>query len=416
MDLPRLIRVRQRFDDDHLADPRAEARRGTAELLEGAPVRPGQTVALTGSSRGIANIALIIAGAVDALKARGLKPFVVPAMGSHGGGTAERQAAVLHHYGVTEKRVGAPVLSSTDTVLLGESPEGIPITFDRLAAEADHVFVINRIKPHTHFVGPVESGLAKILLIGLGKPAGAGRYHKAFARFGFSQVIRSALPCVLQRVSVLGGLAIIENALDLTARVVPVRASDILDREPALLEESKRRMAHLPLDPIDVLIVDLLGKDISGAGMDTNVIGRERPGGPKVSVIFVRDLTPASEGNASGIGMAEVTVRRLLDKMDAKATFLNCSTALHSHLARVPHAFATDREALDAAIASSPALDPAEARLVWIRSTLALAELECSEALLPDVAANPRLEPLGDPHPFRFHPDGSLVDAFDPPL
>jgi hypothetical protein len=411
-----MIRVRQLFEDDHLPDPRGVARAGAAQLLDGAPVKAGQSVALTGSSRGIANIALIIAGAVDALKAKGLRPFIVPAMGSHGGGTAERQAAVLHHYGVTEDAVGAPVRSSIETVQLGETPKGIPLVVDRLASEADHLFVINRVKPHTHFPGPCESGLAKILLIGLGKPAGAERYHKAIARLGLDGLYRSAIPCLLERLSVLGGLAIIENARDETARIVPLRAAEILDREPALLEEAKRRMARLPFDPIDLLIVDLLGKDVSGAGMDTNVIGRERPGGPRVGVIFVRDLTPASEGNATGIGMADLTVRRLVEKMDAKATFLNCATALHPHLARVPYAFDTDREALDAAVRCTPALRPCDARIVWIRSTLALAELEASEPLAADLAANPLLETIGDPHPFRFHPDGSLVDAFAPPL
>ncbi len=414
--LPRLIRIRQQFPDDGIRDVRGAARDATAGLIDGAAVKRGQSVALTGSSRGIANIALIVGGAVDALKAAGLEPFIVPAMGSHGGGTAERQATVLHHYGVTEEGVGCPVRSSTDTVRLGETPEGIPLTLDRLASEADHIFLINRIKPHTHLVGPCESGLAKIMCIGLGKPAGAQRYHKAFARYGIGHVLRAAVPVLLERRSFLGGLAIIENARDDTARIVPLRAGEILDREPALLEEVKRRMARLPFDQLDVLIIDHLGKDISGTGMDTNVIGRDRPGGPSVGVIFVRDLTPASEGNASGIGMADITVRRLIEKMDAAATFLNCATALHPHLARVPYAFDTDREALEAAIDCSAALTPAEARIVWIRSTLALAELEASEPFADEIAGNTELEPLGEPHPFQFAPDGSLHDVFDPPL
>jgi len=411
---PRLTRIRQRLDAERLEDPRATAHAAAAELLAGATVRAGQSVAITGSSRGIAHIAAILAGAVAALREAGLEPFVVPAMGSHGGGTAERQRAVLHHYGVTEAAIGAPVRSSTDTVELARTPEGVPIVFDRFAAEADHVLVVNRVKPHSHFVGPCESGLAKILLIGLGKPAGARSYHRAFAQHGFPQVFRSAIPILLRHVSVLGGLAIIENAVDDTARIVPLRAEEILDREPALLEEAKRRMARLPFDDIDVLIVDRMGKDISGVGMDTNVIGRDRAG-PQIQVIFVRDLTPASEGNASGIGLADVTVRRLVDKMDPKATFLNCATALHLHLARVPYAFATDREALEAALASTIAPSPAEARVVWIQDTHALSELEVSEAFLDEVASRPELEVCGERHPMRFQPDGALVDVFASP-
>lgn len=406
-----MVRIRQKLDDERLAAPRETARSETARLLAGVSVRPGQSVAITGSSRGIANLAEIIAGAVAALKEAGLAPFVFPAMGSHGGGTAERQAAVLHHYGVTEEGVGAPVRSSTEAVKLAETPEGIPVLFDRIAAGADHVFVINRIKPHSHFIGPCESGLAKILLIGAGKPEGARLYHRAFARFGFPQTFQAALPVLLKHISVLGGLGIIENGLDQTARIVGLHAHEFLTHEPALLDEAKRRMARLPFDDLDVLIVDRMGKDISGVGMDTNVIGRDRPG-PRIQVIFVRDLTPASEGNASGIGLADVTVRRLIEKMDPKATFLNCATALHLHLARVPYAFETDREALEAALAATIAPSPAEARVAWIRDTLSLADLEISEALLPEARSNPRLTILGQPHDLSFGPDGALPDVF----
>jgi len=413
--LPRMIRIRQRFDSTCIEDPRGVARQAAGELLVGAPVAPGQTVAVTGSSRGIAHIADILAGAVEALRKVGLEPFIVPAMGSHGGGTAERQLAVLHHYGVTESHVGCPVRSQVETVEVGVTPDGIPLRIDKLAAEADHILLVNRIKPHSHLIGPCESGLAKILLIGLGKPSGAAFYHRAFARLGFGQVFQSAVPVLVKRLSILGGLAIVENAYDETCRIEPLRAAEILAREPALLEQSKRLMPTLPVDDIHVLVLDQIGKDISGAGMDPNVMGRDRPG-PRSDVIFVRDLTPASEGNASGIGLADVTVKRLTEKMDWKATFLNCATALHPHLARVPYAFDTDREALEACFTAVRTADPLAARIVWVRSTLALGELEVSEPLLGELAGRSNLEILGEPHPIAFRPDGSLVDAFDPPL
>ena len=425
MSFPQMLRVRQLFEDSCIADPRAVARAAAARLLASfaeraalRPILPGQSVAVGCGSRGIANLAEIVAGVIAALKEAGLEPFIVPAMGSHGGGTAERQLNVLRHYGVTEEHVGAPVRSSTETVELARTPEGIPILFDRLASEADHVFVINRVKPHSHFVGPVESGPAKMLLIGFGKPAGALQYHRAFARHSFPQVFQSAIPVLLKKLSVLGGLAIIENARDETARLVPLRGDELLEREPALLREAVRRMARLPFEEMDVLIVDRMGKDISGVGMDTNVIGRDRPdlARPRVQVIFVRDLTPASEGNASGIGLADVTVRRLIEKMDPKATFLNCATAMHLHLARVPYAFETDREALEAALGATAVRSPAEARIVWIRDTLALAELEASVAFTDEVARRSELVPLGEPHDILFHPDGALMDVFSPPV
>ena len=414
--LPRMQRLRQLFPDDGLDDPRAVARQGAEELIARARPARGHTVAITGSSRGIANIARIIAGAVDALRAAGLRPFVIPAMGSHGGGTAERQLQVLHHYGVTDANVGCPVRSSVETVRLGTTPEGVPVVLDRMAAEADHILLVNRIKPHTHLVGAIESGLAKIMCIGLGKPAGAIGYHRGFVLHGFNQVFRGAVPILLAARSFLGGLAVIENARDETARIVPVPAADVLDAEPALLDDAKRRMARLPFDRLDLLLIDQMGKDISGTGMDTNVIGRDRPGGPTVAVILVRDLTAASEGNASGIGMADVTVQRLIDKTDPKATFLNCATALHPHLARVPYAFPTDREALLGALSAAPVLDYRQARIVWIRSTMHLAELEASEPLLPEIAAHPAIQALGAPHAFAFHPNGALIDVFHPPL
>ena len=408
-----MVCVHQRLDSERLADPRGTARAATEELLAQATTAPGQSVALTGSSRGIAHIADIIAGAVEALRAAGLEPFVVPAMGSHAGGTAESQRAVLHHYGVHPERIGAPVHSSTDVVEIANTPLGIPIVMDKLAAGADHILAINRVKAHSHFAGPIESGIAKILLIGLGKPAGAKVYHRGFARHGFYAFIECALPVLLRHVSVLGGLAIVENGLDDTARIEALAAADILAREPALLLDAHRRMPRLPIDDLDVLIVDRMGKDISGVGMDPNVIGRDRPG-PHIQVILVRDLTPASEGNAAGIGLADVTVQRLIDKMDPKATFLNCATALHTHLARVPYAFGTDREALEAALGATAAPSPDQTRVAWIRDTHALADLEVSEALLADVAASDHLEATGQPHDILFHPDGSLADVFAP--
>lgn len=415
MNLPKMVRIRQHFQDDSLVDPQSAACQATVDLLEApcAPViRSGQRVAVAAGSRGIANIAEIITGVVAGLKEAGLRPFIVPAMGSHGGGTAERQQAVLEHYGVTEERVGAPVVSSTETVLLGRTPLGVPVTLDRHASEADHILVVNRIKPHTHYDRPVQSGCAKMLIIGLGKPAGALGYHRAFRRHTFAQVIETTIPWLLERVSVLGGIAILENALEHTARIVSIPTREMLTREPPLLEEATQRMARLPFSQLHVLIVDRMGKDISGTGIDTNVIGRVKPG-PDIEVIIVLDLTAASEGNATGIGLADITVQRLIDKMDAKATFLNCATAVMSGLARVPYSFPIDREAIEASFGAISVEMPQEARIVHIRDTLSLSEMEVSECMLDQVHSSPGLEVVGEAHPMAFDADGNLINVFD---
>ncbi|HSL94903.1 MAG TPA: DUF362 domain-containing protein, partial [Thermoleophilia bacterium] len=374
--------------------------------------------ALTAGSRGIRDLAPILRTVATYVRSAGGEPFLVPCMGSHGGATADGQAEVLASLGVTEETVGAPVVSSMDVVTAGESRFGTPVWVARDLAEADAVVVVNRVKPHTDFRGPVESGLVKMLVIGAGKHRGAAEAHRVALRHGFPAVLEEYARLALARLPVIGGVAVIENQRDETAELGVLAAEHLFTRERELLERARRLTLSLPFDEIDCLVVDEMGKDISGAGLDTNVIGRmnSRCGAaaerPRITRIVVRDLTAASHGNAIGIGMADFTTTRLLAAVDREATAVNCITSMGPEDARLPIAFARDVEAVEAAFTTSGAASTAEFSLVWVRNTLALEELLVSTALLPAVTADPSLELLGEPFPFPAGEDGSLAPAW----
>ena len=407
---PRMATIRRHFDTPQLDDVPGATCVELARLDLGARIKPGASVAVTAGSRGIANIAAIIRTAVEELRRLGAAPFLVPGMGSHGRGTAEGQAAVLAHSGVTEQSVGAPVRSSMEVTELGRTEDDIPVYLDKLAYEADAVLVVNRVKPHTRFVGEIESGLTKMMMIGLGKHKGAAAYHKAFDRVGFPRMVQTAGAMVLSKARIIGGLAILENCRDETARVVGVRPEDFLDVEKELLREAWRLMPSLPFREADLLIIDEIGKDISGSGMDTNIVGMRPPtarGGAKVTVhrIFVRDLSEASHGNALGIGLADFTTQRLVDKMDRRAMYANCLTARRTDAVRIPFDFDNDRDVMQAALelVGGPA-----ARTARIRNTLQIETLQVSESLLPDALERPDVERLSEPSEMTFDDAGNL--------
>ncbi|MEX2188673.1 MAG: lactate racemase domain-containing protein [Pirellulales bacterium] len=412
---PQVFRVRQRFDDSKVADIRAEVERNLAALNLSTRVKRGQTVAITCGSRGVANIATIIKSAVDHFKSLGADPFVVPAMGSHGGGTAEGQREVLETYGVTEPFLGCPIRASMETVVVCQTKEGFPVHFDKHAFGADHVLVVNRVKPHTRFAGDIESGMMKMMLIGLGKHAGAKIYHKAIENWSFDQIVRSVAAEVIERCRVVAGLGVIENSFDETAKIVAALPADIIETDKALLRESKRLLPRLPFDDVDILIVDEIGKNISGTGMDTNVLGRkyndhEATGEerPRVKRIIVRGLTEATHGNATGIGLAEFCLARVVRDMDPKITAINCITGSHPTAAMIPVHFETDKEVLEAALATIGLVEPQNAKLVWIHNTLDLVEIVCSTAYLETAQANKNLEILGSPAELPLEMGGML--------
>ncbi len=415
MSYPKILRIRQQFERPRVEDV-AGAVRATLETLElDRVIRPGQTVALTAGSRGIANIPTVLRAVAAFLRHLGARPFLVPAMGSHGGGTAEGQRHVIESYGITEEFVGAPIRSSMEVVSLGTTDEGFPVVLDRYAAEADHIGVVARVKPHTGYHGPIESGLLKMMMIGLGKHAGALAYHRILLEYPFDQVVRSVGRTVLARAPITFGLGLVENAYDETAQVEAARPEGFEEHEEQLLILAKRWLARLPFTQADVLIVDEIGKDISGSGMDTNVVGRKRAfrqatatNQPSMRLICVRGLTERTHGNATGIGLADFTTTRLIQAMNYRATVINCLTAGYPEGANLPVHFETDREMLDAALAIIGMRSPEEARVLRIRNTLCLEEMEISEPCLALDERVTAFTPIGPARSMAFDGDGSL--------
>jgi hypothetical protein len=322
---------------------------------------------------------------------------------------------VLEHYGITEETVGAPVKATMDVVELGKTADGLPVFFDRYAAEADHVVPLNRIKAHTDFNGSIESGLMKMMVIGLGKQQGANLYHRAFFQYSFEHVIRAVGSFILDTGKIAFGLGLIENAHEDTALAVAMPAAQLLQTERELLVEAKSLMGRLPFDELDLLIVDWTGKNISGTGMDTNVIGRmmqnfePEPAKPAILRIFVRDITEESDGNATGIGLADFTTTRLVDKIDRHSTYMNGITALGPQKSKIPFYYDTDREAIEVALDTIGLTEPEDARVIRIESTLRLTELDISEVLLEDAELHSRLDVIDETKPLAFDAAGNLL-------
>lgn len=415
MSLPRMLRIRQHFDAPTVDDIPAAVKEEVQRLNLGSRTTPGQTVAVSVGSRGINNIALIIKSLVEELKAIGLEPFLVPAMGSHGGGIAEAQREIIEGYGVTEEYVGAPIKASMETVQIGQTEDGVPVFFDKYAFEADHVAVVGRIKPHTDFVGEIESGLHKMMLIGLGKHKGAALYHQAIVHYSFDRIIRSVGQQVIEKCGVLMGLGIVENQYDKTALLKGVAPEEFVEREKELLILAKKWMPRLPFDHVDLLIVDEIGKNISGAGMDTNVVGRKFHDNhaaekeyPKVTRILVRGLTPETHGNASGIGTAEYAHRRAIDEMDREITYINCMTGNHPSGAHIPLYFDTDQICIEKALQTVGLREPGEEKILRIHNTLDLGELLVSEAYRAEVDARDDLSIVEEASEMSFDDSGDL--------
>jgi len=405
MELPPLIKVRQTLVRDHLTDIPGEVRRQLSLVNLAGRVKPGSRVAITAGSRGIANIATIIGTVVSELKAMGAQPFIVPAMGSHGGATAEGQRAVLAEYGITEESMGCPILSDMEPVHLGNTPSGAP---DKNAYAADGVIVVGRVKAHTSFRAAIESGMCKMMAVGLGKQRGAEAMH----RHGLGPVIEEAARVMLATGKILLGIGIVENALEETYRIEAVPPEQIPDKDRELLALANSLFPRVPFDPLDVLIVDWMGKNISGTGMDTNIIGLWRriegvEKKPLFKRIVVLNLTPESQGNAIGMGMADFTTRKLFQAIDFKKTYMNALTANAPHVAKIPLVMENDREAIETALKSSePQGDP---RLVRIHSTLHLGEFWISPALLEEARNISNLEIAGGPEPMQFDEAGNLL-------
>lgn len=409
--IPRMVAVRQHFDGSHLADVPAAVRQELARPALWESIRPGMRIAITAGSRGIANLAVIIREVAAALKEFGALPFVIPAMGSHGGSTAQGQLDVIHEYGVTEENVGCPVVATMDVTRIGDLDDGRPIYINRLAAEADGIISLNRIKAHTAFHGRYESGVMKMLTIGLGCQAGAETCHRQGIEHLGPNVEKFAFG-ILEHANILWGVGIIENAYDQTAMVQVMTGREIPLLEPGLLDIAKDQMAKLKLPQVDVLIVDKIGKDISGEGMDPNITGRfivsSIHGGIAATRIGVLDLTDATLGNAVGLGMVDTCSKRVVERMSRENTYPNSLTSTVTSLCKIPMYFDTHKETIQATIKMTPAKPPKEITMIRIESTLAMDRIWVSENLLDEVRKYPDMEIIGQPESLVFNEQDDL--------
>lgn len=415
MNFPKMFRVRQSFDRTQAKDIPGTVIEELARLNLHQKVKKGQRVAITAGSRGVANMAIILKSAVEHLRTLGADPFIFPAMGSHAGATSEGQSALLAHYQITEAFTGAPVISSMDVVQISQTESGVPVYIDRQASQADWIMVVNRIKPHTKFKGFIESGLMKMMAIGMGKQQGAEHYHKAAIQYTFQKIIVDAGREVIQKAPILCGLGIVENGYDETAIIAALRPKEIEEREKELLTLAKKMLPQLPFNDIDLLIVDEIGKDVSGTGMDPNVTGRNRdilgvfPHPAQVKRVFIRDFTKNSGGNAIGLGLADLTTKRLVDKINYAVTYMNCITAISLEKGAVPMHFETDRQAMEVGLGSIGLIPPEEAKIIRIKNTLLLDEVEVSTAYQREFTKRSNLEVLAGPLPMEFDGQGNLL-------
>ena len=416
--LPRLVHVQQNFPRPAPLDLRATL---AAEFEKLRPrIKPNARIAVGVGSRGITHLKEIIAEVLALLRAAGAEPFIFPAMGSHGGATPEGQREILASYDITEESMHTPIRASLEVKQVGVTADGKPVWCSVEALAADGIVLVNRVKPHTDFSGDLGSGLLKMAVVGLGKRAGAAAMHLAASELGHERAIRTMAGVLVRETPLLGGFALLENQFHETARIVVLRREEMEKGEDALLVEARRLMPLLPFDEIDLLIVDRIGKNISGTGMDPNVIMRSIDGysshlrragrlAPFIRRIFVRDLTRETHGNALGIGLADATTTRLVRATDWSVMSINSLTALTPQSAKMPIHFDTDREAVERMLLSLPLRSPDAARIVRIADTLSLAELQISERLWVDARGRPELTALGDPYELSFDGDGNLI-------
>lgn len=408
-----MCRVRQRFDRDGISDVAAVLREKLNDEKLKARIRPGMRVVLTGSSRQIANMPLILKKLAAFVRAQGGEPCIIPAMGSHGGATAEGQKALLEGYGITEDYCGCPILSSMETVRVGQLPDGDEVRMDRFAHEADAVIVVGRIKAHTAFRGTYESGLVKMMAIGMGKRAGADSLHRAgFGKMGERLPLYAKV--VFDNCNVIFGVAPIENEFDQTCRIEVIPAEEIFDREPELLRYAKSRLPRILLPETDVLIVGEIGKNFSGSGMDPNVTGTfgtpYATGGIQKQRVVVLDLSEQTHGNFIGLGMADTTTKRAFEKLDTNAAYFNMLTSTVLCVGKIPMVLEDDKLAIQAALKTLTQVDREHIRMVYLKNTLSLETIMVSEALLEQVRGRDDMEILEQPHPLSFDSEGRLLD------
>ncbi len=414
--IPKMVKIRQNFDRTHI--PETELAGVVTRELDreeiGGKILPGQKIAITCGSRGITHYAVMARAMVDFVKSKGAEPYIVASMGSHGGATAGGQLQILRDYGITEEAMGCPVKSSMETVEIGLSAvRKQPVRIDKYASEADGILLFNRVKPHTSFRGRYESGLMKMMAIGLGKQHGAENIHHQSPGI-MHELVEEYGRAVMENCPILGGIAIVENAYDETYLVKGLSPEEIITEEPKLRDLSYETIAHLLFDECDVLVVDKIGKNFSGDGMDPNISGRfVQPqycsGGIDAEKVVILDLSDETHGNAQGIGLAEVTTRRLFNKMKLEMTYPTGVTNTFLHLMKIPMIMDNDREALQLALCCCPdAEDQTNMKMIRIPNTAHIDVIEISEGMLPLAKANPNIEILSEPYELAFDENGNL--------
>jgi hypothetical protein len=415
--LPPMHMVEQRFSVPPAVDVTAEIEREWNKIKDRINIAGEARIAVGVGSRGIANLVEAVRAVVVHLKAAGTEPFIIPAMGSHGGATAEGQVQVLSHLGITEEAVGAPVVATMDVQPMGEVG-GIPLFLDQLAYKADGIVLINRVKLHTDFSGPTESGIIKMMAIGLGNQVGADHYHRLAVVRDMFEIFNRVGMTLIEQTNFLFSLGLVENQSHQTCIVKMATAGMLPKAEEELLTKARQYFPRLPLDEIDLLIIDEIGKDISGNGMDPKVTGRvsspfvQKPPGPNVTRIFVRDLTDVSEGNAIGIGDADFTTRRLVEKIDAHKTAMNCVTACGPEGGRIPLNYSTDREAIAAALMTIRPYTLDDLKIVHIKNTLELKIIMVSRGCLADLVARPDVSIDRQDIQLEFDSHDNLISKF----
>lgn len=409
--VPKMAKVKVKFDDAKIGDLDFVLMEKLQREQVVKSINPGMEIAVAVGSRGLDRIIELTAVTVKFLKSLGAKPFIVPSMGSHGGATAEGQRAVLEHLGITKEAVGAEIRSSMEVVEVGRLANGLPVYVDKYALQADGIVVINRVKPHTAFRGPVESGIMKMISIGLGKQKGAEACHQ----MGFKHMaenVPAMANVIMEKTPFLFGVATVENAFDKIAIVEVLTPDEVIAKEPDLQKKAKSLLPKLFFEQLDVLVIDEIGKNISGDGMDPNITGRYptpyATGGPDVNKMVVLDVTPQSEGNANGVGTADFTTQRLLDKMDREGTYANGLTSTVVAPTKIATTLPNDRMAFQAAVKTCNILNFNDVKLVRIKNTLVLSEIEVSEGLLEYVRSHPNMEQISDLNEISFNEKGNL--------
>lgn len=409
--VPKMAKIKVTFDNSHIEHLSEQLllKLDRPEIVD--QIKPGMEIAIAVGSRGLDRLVELTKCTVQFLQDHGAKPFIVPSMGSHGGATAEGQSEVLAHLGVTEETVGCEIRSSMEVVKLGELPNGLPVYVDQYAANADGIVVINRIKPHTAFRGPVESGIMKMISIGLGKQKGAEACHQLGFKY-MAENVPAMAKMIMAEKPILFGVATVENAFDKVAVVETLTPSEIIEKEASLQEQAKALLPKLFFEQLEVLVIDQIGKNISGDGMDPNITGRYPTpyahGGPDVNKMVVLDLTHETEGNANGVGTADFTTQRLVDKMNLEVTYANGLTSTVVAPTKIATTLANDKETIQAAIKTSNILDFTEVKMVRIKNTLVLSEIEVSEALIEYVNQHPQMEVVSPLFDLPFDNNGNL--------